>query len=184
MKYLNLIPSNWKEIKLSTYIKIINELPADEPDDETALDYLEIYFYHFTGKSLADSNIKADEFRAIINKLSFLKELPTNTNTTYKTKTVDTLNYIDFVDFQKLQNDPIRNLPAIVKMFSIDEVDVDNLNMEDAMVFFCSVNKQLKQSVNTSKISLSMKIIKLSIKAYFKKIKQWLMKHLVRSSAG
>ncbi|WP_316797312.1 hypothetical protein [Pedobacter agri] len=174
-KYLNKIPKGWNEIKLSTYIELINMLPTepDIQDIEYQQEVFEIYFYVFTGESIIDTYIKSDEISAILSRLSFLDNVPKTGKYKIGLKKADELSYNDFTAFQKFTEDPnelLNNMGEIVKLMSLNDVNVEELTVDEAFNSFFLLRNQTRKLLNRSLLYLAVKILKLVVVQLFNKV--------------
>lgn len=174
MNLIDKLPKNYNELSYKTYNKIINTLPAEKPAEMTVEEW-NVYF-HLTVLSIMLGifvgeleKLPATELVQMINKISFLEVGLKPTKSSLKTKLYDELDYIEFVNYQKLRNDLWNNMEDLIKIVVKDEIK-EELSVQEAYnVFFC-LNKSIRKSILCSLISSGWKLLKMTAKEKLKKI--------------
>lgn len=179
MKYLELIPKNWNELKLKDYLKILPMLEDIDDDNEV----VQAMFYVFIGKMINQTDIKADEVTAIDKRLLFISQ-PPKSESNIKWKALSDLNYQSYINYQKFSEQPIDNLHKIVKIFAPDDLNVEDINVADAMGCFFLQKKKMKLRLLSSQISLIYKMIKQLLVIFLQKKRNWFKMNFKINGAG
>lgn len=180
-KIIEKLPASWKEINLKTAIKYLNVEFESAVEDEIENLQRQLNNIYKTISVLTDipieeiKNLPKNIIDEAAIKTAFMNQKPKPKKTSIiEWKCIEEITYDNFITYTQLQNDLIDNMPTIIKSFSknkMNEEEIMNLDMEEIYTAFFLLMKQLKKSVAHMKVSLIRKIMKqkLSNKIHFRK---------------
>lgn len=165
------LPASWDELKLKSFLKL-TDLQIEETDDFDGIlvgvdNSLKVI------ATLADVTVEElealpiREITKIANKIAFISELPVADKSSIKWKAIDTVSFNDFIVFKTLAQEPIKNMPSIIKSFSKNELtdeQILDMSTTDAYAAFFLLLQSVKKSVRHMIASSSKTLLKQSLK--------------------
>lgn len=153
-KVIELLPSNWSELKLHQFKKMLDLEVSEDGDFEGLFDGVDNTLKVLSVLSgieievLESMNIK--DVQAMANKISFISKEPDikGYKNLIKWKKIDEVTYSDYVTFITLSNEPFKNIELIIQSFSLNKLtneEINNLNMLEVHSGFFLLTKQLKK---------------------------------------
>lgn len=174
------LPSNWSELKLKDYQKLV-----DVDITETTDDGAELVGVENSIKVLSVLlDVPVDDLESmplqhlgkLSQKIAFINEPPQPLKTSrIKWKKPDEISYNDFVKFQQVQDKPVQNLSEIIKAFAKNELtdeEVLDLGMDEVNTGFFLLRKELRQFTSNMKMHLVRKLIQKVAHQKWMKVKQ------------
>lgn len=174
------LPTSYDQINYKDYIKIINLIPAEKPDDWDDDEYNSF-------QTLAPLSIlldipiidlermSAEVLLPMIDKVAFMNEPFKQAKSALNLRTAKELTYDQFVNYQTLRLDQWVNMPAILNIIIKDKTpdEIDQLDIQTVMSVFFSLNRSIKKSLSGLTLSLAVKLMKQIVIQKYQKMKQW-----------
>lgn len=153
-KVIELLPSNWNELKLYQFKKMLDLEVSEYGDFEGLFDGIDNTLKVLSVLSgietevLESMNIK--DVQVMANKIAFISTEPNvkGYKSSIKWKKIDEVTYSDYVTFITLSNEPLKNIELIIQSFSLNKLtdeEINNLSMLEVHAGFFTLTKQLKR---------------------------------------
>ena len=180
MKLIDKLPTSYDQINYKSYIKIINLIPAEKPDDWDDDEYNSFQTLAplsvLLDKPIIDlERLPATELIPMMQKVAFMNEPFKQANSALNLRTAKQLTYDQWVNYQTLRLDQWVNMPAILNIIIKDKTpdEIDQLDIQTVMSVFFSLNRSIKKSLNGLTMSLAVKLMKQILIQKVQKMKQW-----------
>lgn len=167
---INNLPVKWKDITLSQYIKLVENLPSEKEDDESDSQFMikivSAFIYAFTGHNVQDLKLNASEVMMVINKFNTFQddEEKTIEIDSKEIKNINEITYDDFIKFLKYQEMKTFNVyPQMISLMLTTPVEPNNIlnwNMQKVNSFFLRLQIILNQYLEASQAYLMQKMKK------------------------
>lgn len=165
---INSLPTKWKDIKLSQYIKLVENLPSEKEDDESDSAFMvkvvSAFIYAFSNKNVQDLKLNASEVMQVIQKFNAFQDDDEKTNEidSKKIKSIDEIDYDSFIKFLKYQEmQTFTVYPQMISLMLKSPVapsDILNWNMQKVNSFFLQLQETLNQYLTASQRYLMEKM--------------------------
>ncbi|RZL15172.1 MAG: hypothetical protein EOO89_14325 [Pedobacter sp.] len=192
------LPDSWAKLKYKHYKHLVKLQMVDE----APVDVLELVDAGITDLSTFTPNIKSNidntalllstmldvpvesllaldsiHFLTLANRIKFIYTEPSieGYKCSIKWKDMTTMTTNDYILFLTLANDPVNNIGAIVKSFSLNDMtdeDVDELSVLDIHSGFFLLIKQWQKYTNSQIRREQLKLLKMSGKTLVTHIRQ------------
>ncbi|WP_313511622.1 hypothetical protein [Sphingobacterium sp.] len=171
---INRLPTEWSQISLNQYIKLISDVPllaeGTVMDKEYQKEYLNIWFFHFAGMYLDECDFNTMEHIQIVERLNSFSESADKPKIDFsvgdKIIPMDKIKYDKFLTLIEIKDEIIRTqsldkYPQLINTMLVEPMDNigDEMDMATANSFFLQLQKQLKEFLAFSQTSLVEKIM-------------------------
>jgi hypothetical protein len=190
MKYnieeiIELIPSGWDNMKLSTYLKFSDIIiKEDETDIFNGFDNTLMIVSKITNIPFKElEKLPMGDVIKIGQKINYISNLPKVKRSKLKWKELNEITYDDFITFLQVEEKTLSNIHTFIANFTknkLTEEEVLNMSVEEVWSGFFLFKKKLMKSLNISIVLTKMKAIALLKKEAKekgqelpKKIKRW-----------
>lgn len=165
---INNLPIKWKDITLSQYIKLVENLPSEIEDGESESQFMikivSAFIYAFTGKNIQDLKLNASEVMMVINKFNAFqddtdKTIEVDNNNIKDINEIDYDSFIKFLKYQEMKTFSV--YPQMISLMLTSPVtpsDILNWNMQKVNSFFLRLLEILNQYLTTSQTYLMKKM--------------------------
>jgi hypothetical protein len=164
---LQTLPTNWNELTLSQYNKLItaNLIPVEDNDDVVMNDLDIDLMVIATLLNVHIDDLEAlsvNEILPAIANISFLYTPLEPIKSNLKCKDISDLTYAEFVQYMQLQGDPFNNVNEILPIFFDDlkDVDLNEKPISEIVFFLIVLQKKLVKQLKRSQFSLVLKLMK------------------------
>lgn len=124
---LNKLPGNWHELKLSQYQTLTDTL-ISESEDFAGVENTIRVISKLTDESIDDlESLPMKDISTLAKKLEWMLNPPTKVKTNIKWKDVEEITYNEFITFLQIQNEPLKNLHIIFKVFAKNKMSDDQI---------------------------------------------------------
>jgi hypothetical protein len=177
MKLINKLPKSYDELSLGKYIKIINKVLVERPDEMDVEDWnirinLTILSILLDVPVAELEHLPAVEIIELIQSVQYLESPAEATKTSLELKALKEFDYIDYASYQKLRTNLWNNAPEILEMIvkNKSKEEIEQLNVLEVAGCFFTLNRSIKKSMITMLFTLSKQVMKNSLIQKMKKI--------------
>lgn len=176
---LNRLPKSYRELNYKTYLNIINNVVVQLPDDYIgSLEDFKIYQSNCMLSILL--NMPYDEleqlpvsiYNQLLSGIDFMNYDIPNTYTTVAVKDVEILTYKEYQSLIYMIPNMFEHIGDILELVVIDltKEDIDKLSIWEVMQIMGKLKQSCKNSLNRSRKSLAIKLMKMIVKEKMKKL--------------